>query len=79
MIYFIVQAVLGFVAIEYAFARTKRFRQDDPIRDGQYPSFRRYDAQYWSRWKLYPGAMLLMPTRLVLLVVDGIFLTSIVS
>ena len=26
MIYLIVQAVLGFVAIEYAWARTKRFR-----------------------------------------------------
>jgi len=74
-----VQAILGFIAIEYAWIRTKRFRQIDPIRDAQFPSFRRNDAQYWARWKFYPGAMFLMPTRLVLLVVDGIFLTFIVS
>jgi len=33
MIYLIVQAIIGFVAIEYAWSRTKRFRQQDPIRD----------------------------------------------
>jgi len=48
-------------------------------RDEKFPYFRRYDAQYWARWKLYPGAMFLMPTRIVLLVFDGIFLTSMVN
>lgn len=79
MIYFVVQAVIGIIAIEYAWCRTKRFRENNPARDEQYPAFRRYDAQYWARWKFYPGAMLLMPTRLVLLVFDGIFLTSMVT
>jgi hypothetical protein len=78
-IYLIVQAIIGIVAIEYAWSRLKRFREIDPIRDAKFPAFRRNDAQYWARWKFYPGAMFLMPTRLVLLVVDGIFLTSIVS
>jgi len=79
VIYLSVQAVVGIIAIEYAFARTKRFREVDEGRDGQYPHFRRHDAKHWKRWKFYPGAMFLMPTRLLLLTIDGFFLTTFVS
>ena len=40
----IVQAFLGFIAIEYAFVRLKRMRNIDESRDGQFPAFRRLDA-----------------------------------
>lgn len=40
----------------------RRFRQVNEARDAQFPEFRRYDVQYWSRWKFYPGATL-MPVR----------------
>ena len=52
--------------IEYAWSKTARYRAIDEKRDGSYPSYRRIDAKYWARWKFYPGAMLMMPTRLVL-------------
>jgi 1-acyl-sn-glycerol-3-phosphate acyltransferase len=42
-----------------------RFRIKDEERDAYFPAFRRYDAPDYSRWKLYPGAMLWMPTRFV--------------
>lgn len=70
---------MGICALEYAFRRTKRFREIDEMRDGQYPHFRRHDAKRWARWKFLPGAMLLMPTRFILLCIDGIFLTTFVS
>jgi len=44
-----------------------------------FPLYRRIDAKNWARWKFYPGAMILMPTRLMLLLIDVIFLTAIVT
>ena len=78
-IYLVVQAFIGFIAIEFAWHRTKRFREQNEDRDARFPSFRRYDAKNWSRWKFYPGAMLMMPTRIIMLIFDGIFLSVIVS
>lgn len=43
-IYLGFQALIGFVAIEYAWRRTQRFRDRNEARDAQYPHFRRYDA-----------------------------------
>lgn len=78
-IYLIVQAVLGIVGIEFAWYRTRRFRKQDRWRDENFPAFSRLDAQKWSRWKFYPGAILMMPTRAVLLILDAIFLVFIIS
>jgi hypothetical protein len=44
MIYLIVQAVIGILAIEYALARSARMAKIDEERDGQFPYFRRLDA-----------------------------------
>ena len=79
LIYVVVQAILGIVAIEYSLCKLSRFMEKNNERDEKFPHFRRYDSQYWARWKLYPGAMFLMPTRIALLVFDGIFLTSMVT
>jgi|TARA_B110000285_G_C15134511_1_gene625948 hypothetical protein len=54
-------------------------REVDEERDSQYPAFRRRDVQNWARWKFYPGAVLVMPTRLILLIIDIIFLTTFVT
>ena len=78
MIYMIVQAVIGILAIEYALSRSARMAKVDEERDGNVPFFRRLDAKNWTRWKLYPGAMLIMPTRIILLILDVFFLTAIV-
>ena len=64
---------------EWAWAQTERFRNIDEKRDSQYPHFRRTDVKHWTRWKLYPGALLFMPTRLLLLGIDGFLCTIIVK
>jgi len=38
-------------------------------RDSKYPAFRRYDASQWAKWKFYPGALILMPIRVVLAII----------
>ena len=55
------------IAIEFAFYRSRRMRKEDEARDNKYPAYRRYDAKNWSRWQFYPGALLTMPTRILLL------------
>ena len=73
----IFQAIVGIFALEYALARTKRFREKNEERDGRFPWFRRYDAKHWKRWKLYPGAMFIMPFRFIILALDGLFLLAV--
>ena len=79
IIYVSVQAILGIIFIEYAFYRTKRFRDGNEARDCLYPGYRRYDAYKWTRWQFYPGAIFMMPTRAILLVVDAVLLVIIIK
>jgi len=51
---------------EYAYAQTQTYRAVDEPRDGAYPLCRRRDVPKWARWKFYPGAILLMPLRILL-------------
>ena len=44
---------------------TKKHRDGNVKRDEKFPQYRRYDAEKWARWKFYPGAMFMMPTRFV--------------
>ena len=67
-----VQAILGLIALEYAWCRLKRIREVDEDRDSQFPAFRRVDVKNWSKLKFYPGAMLTMPSRLAFLILHGI-------
>ena len=57
---------MGIILFEYSWWRVSRYRNVDERRDGSYPSYRRLDAKNWARWKFYPGAMFMMPTRLLL-------------
>lgn len=69
-----VHMIIGFIAIEYAFSRLKRFRDGNEERDSKFPAFRRRDAKYWSRLKFYPGALFSMPFRLVFIILLGFIL-----
>ena len=70
-----VQAVLGFLAVEYSFARCKKLMYSkDAERDKKFEPFVRLDTDKWYRFKFYPGAMLSMPIRLILLILIGIVL-----
>lgn len=79
LIFFISQAIIGVIAIEYAWSRTKRFREIEEERDSKFPAFRRTDVKRWSRWKFYPGAMLFMPIRLIICFFDGVLLTIVLK
>jgi 1-acyl-sn-glycerol-3-phosphate acyltransferase len=74
IIYLGFQALIGFMAVEYAFMRNKRFLESNEKRDKMFPSFRRTDAKYWARWKFYPGAMCFMLTKFLLIILNTILL-----
>lgn len=66
--------IVGVIAIEWCFTRIKRMREIDVKRDSRFPAFRRTDAAKWSKLKFYPGCLLAMPLRLILLNIMGLFL-----
>lgn len=65
--------------LERAWAKTARFRDGDETRDAKFPYFRRLDVGKWRRWKFYPGALLLMPLRLLIIVTDVIVLCLLIK
>ena len=56
------------MGIEYAYKNTIAFRSPLENRDGAYPLCKRDDVKKWSKLILYPGAMLLLPLRLFMLI-----------
>ena len=59
-------AILGLVAFEWAWYKTRRFRNPILELDTQFPELRRLDAPKWAKWKHYPGAVTLMIPRLLI-------------
>ena len=68
----LVNALIGAALFEFAWAATKRHRHIDEARDSLFPAWRRYDAENWSRLKLYPVALTLMPMKVLLFVFANI-------
>jgi hypothetical protein len=52
-------ALIGIVLFEWAMCKTKR---------------RRLDVKKWSRWKMYPTAMTIMPIRIFWFLVSAVLL-----
>ena len=69
-IYLATQAVIGIILFEYSWAKTSRYREGNEEMDASYPTANRKDAKNWKRWHFYPRAMLIMPTRFLILIVD---------
>lgn len=59
-------ALIGLAVFEWSWCKVKPLRNVNEERDSKYPAFRRYDAVRWSKWKFYPGAVLLLPLRCIL-------------
>ena len=72
-IFLIVNALIGLLLFEYAWAKVRKVREINEERDSLYPAFRRYDAKKWSKWRFYIGAVTFMPIRLILSIVPLIF------
>jgi 1-acyl-sn-glycerol-3-phosphate acyltransferase len=65
IILLIINALVGLALFEFAWAATKRYRNLDEVRDSRFPAWRRNDVKHWSRLKLYPVALTLMPVRVI--------------
>lgn len=57
---------IGLLAFEWAWGKVRPLREVDEERDSKYPAFRRPDAKGWRRWKFLPGAVTLLPLRMVM-------------
>jgi len=66
----VLNALIGIIIFELSWKKTKPIREIDEARDSRYPSFRRYDAVMWKRWKFYPGAITFMFPRLLLVLLN---------
>jgi hypothetical protein len=62
----VINALLGVLVFEICWRVTKPIREIDEARDSKYPSFRRYDAVKWRRWKFYPGALTFLFPRMII-------------
>lgn len=69
-----VNALIGIALFEWAYYQTRRHRKVDEERDSLFPAWRRLDVKRWSRLKLYPCAITIMPVRLIWAAFSFIFL-----
>ena len=73
----IVNSLVGLLMFEWAWKKMKPFYNVNEERDSKQPSFRRYDAKNWKKWKFYPGALTILPAK-VLLVISSMLLIYVV-
>jgi hypothetical protein len=64
--------VFGFLVFEWAYFRVRSLREVNEARDSRYPAFRRLDVGRWRRWKFYPGAITVLPIRIIMIVIIGL-------
>jgi hypothetical protein len=69
-------ALVGAVLFEYVWFYLKIHRTQDEVRDSKFPAWRRNDSKNWSRWKLYPVALTLMPIKVLGWIMSMIFMAS---
>ena len=58
-------ALLGWLLLEWSWAKFRRFRLPLKDLDAIYPAYARTDAPKWQKWKLYPGALTLLIPRAI--------------
>ena len=60
-----INALVGWVSLEWSWNKFRRFRNPNKDLDAIYPCYARADAAKWQKWKLYPGAMTIMIPRFI--------------
>ena len=69
MLLIYVNAVCGIAMLEHKLNQVRRhFDGRYDALNERFPGFKRIDAQKWSRWKLYPGAMTILLPRIIFMV-----------
>ena len=71
----LLNALIGLIAFEYAWANTKTYRHPIEELDEKFPAFRRTDAKKWVKCHFYCGAVTLLVPRLLTIVVNLLLLT----
>lgn len=69
-----VNAIVGLILFEWAWAKTGRFRNPINELNAQFPELARLDAPLWSKWKLYPGAVTLLIPRIFSMLFFGLIM-----
>ena len=62
----LLNSLLGLVLFEWSWLKSARVRKVVASRDGLFPAWRRNDVSHWSKLKMYPSALTIMPVRIVL-------------
>jgi lysophosphatidylcholine acyltransferase/lyso-PAF acetyltransferase len=70
----VINAIIGLALFEFAWASTKRHRNQDEARDSRFPAWRRNDVKNWSKLKLYPAALTIMPAKLLGFVLSNVMI-----
>ena len=72
VILLLTNATLGLAMFEWAWWKNRRFRKPIAELELMVPAFRRNDAERWSKWKFYPGAVTMLLPRLI----SGVFFAT---
>ena len=74
-----VNAFIGLLLFEFAWYKTRRFRQPITELNAQFPELCRNDAPNWRKWKLYPGAVSLLVPRILAIFIPLAFMALFVN
>ena len=58
-------ALIGLIMFEYAWAKSYRARNPIKELDDMFPAYKRHDALKWKKWYFYPGALTLLVPRAI--------------
>ena len=65
-------AVFGYLALEWAWNKFRRFRNPNSKLSDLYPGLRRDDCPRWQKWKFIPGAVFFLVPRILLIAASPI-------
>ena len=75
----LINAILGLIAFEYAWSKTKTYRNPIEELDNKFPAYRRTDAKKWVKCHFYCGAVTLLAPRLISIIVNALLLVLVVK
>ena len=75
VILIMLNAALGLILFEWAWYKMRHYRKPIKELNELLPAFRRTDAERWSKWKFYPGAVTLLLPRFLFGVGLGMILS----
>ena len=75
----VLNAAGGILVFEWAWYRTRRYRNPLPGLEEAMPCYKRVDALKWKKWRFYLGAMTLLIPRYLLTMINLAFFTTLIN